>query len=179
MRRKTRSFNARRRSGLSLLEVSIGSVMAASIAVMAASVTVDMSRGMADSVARSRIAGEARLAIESFRRDFSGSDPDSPAGDRSRWRLVDLMVPSADELRLCFDASRNATADWVSPDRVVIYIESDGQLLRSDLLRSKTNVIAHHVESVEFEVIGNELRIEIEFDFAGVSESYTFNTPNL
>ena len=169
----------RRRAGLSLLEVTIGTAMAATVAMMAAAVTVDLTNHMSDNVARTRLAAEARMAIESFRRDFGGNDPDSTSGDRHHWRLIDSMVPSADELRLCFDEDDNATADWVSPDRVIIYYETDGHLIRSDIESNRTNVIAHLVESVNFEVIGNELRITIEFTLGDVSETYVFNTPNI
>ncbi|WP_372897093.1 hypothetical protein [Stieleria sp.] len=169
----------RRRNGMSLLEVTIGSVMAAMIAMVAAGVTMDMTRNMADNIARTRIAGEARLAIEAFRRDFGGNDPDSPTGDRNRWRLVDSMIPTADELRLCFDSDLDGSADWISPDRVILYFESDGQLIRSDLENGRTNVVAQLVDSVNFEVIGNELRITLAFQLGAITETYVFNTPNI
>ncbi|PAY15409.1 hypothetical protein CKO51_32010 [Rhodopirellula sp. SM50] len=169
----------RRRNGMSLLEVTIGSVMAAMIAMVAAGVTMDMTRNMADNIARTRIAGEARLAIETFRRDFGGNDPDSPTGDRNRWRLVDSMIPTADELRLCFDSDLDGSADWISPDRVILYFESDGQLIRSDLENGRTNVVAQLVDSVNFEVIGNELRITLAFRLGAITETYVFNTPNI
>ncbi len=168
-----------RRRGMSLLEVTIGSIMAATITVMAAGVTMDLTRNVADNIARTRVAGEARLAIETFRRDFAGNDPDSPTGDRNRWRLVGRMIPSADELRLCFDAGIDGSADWVSPDRVIIYSATDGQLIRSDLENGRTNVVANLVDAVNFEVTGNELRITLDFRLGGVTETYVFNTPDI
>lgn len=168
-----------RRKGLSLLEVTIGSVMAATITMMAASVTMDLTRNMADNIARTRVATEARLAIESFRRDFGGNDPDAGSGDRHRWRLVGSMVPTADELRLCFDDDVDGSADWVSPDRVIIYFESDGRLIRSDVEADRTNVVAELVQSANFEVIGNEIRITLEIELGDVAETYVFNTPNI
>ena len=166
-----------RRSGLSLLEVTLGAAIAATVTMMAAGVTIDLTHHMADNVARTRVAGEARLAIESFRRDFAGNDPDDSSGDRNRWRLVGAMVPTADELRLCFDANEDASADWVSPDRVITYYELDGQLIRYDIENDRSNVISHLVDSINFEVIGNELRITTEFELGDVSETYVFNTP--
>lgn len=166
------------RKGLSLLEITIGTAMAATITMMAAGVTVDISRHMADNIARTRIATEARLAIESFRRDFGGNDPDQSSGDRNRWRLVGTMVPSADELRLCFDDDVDGSADWVSPDRVIIYFESDGQLIRSDIENDRTNVVATLLQSINFEIIGDELRITIEMELGDALETFVFNTPN-
>jgi len=164
---------------MSLLEVTIGSVMAAVIAMMAASVTMDLSRHLADNIARTRVATEARMAIESFRRDFGGNDPEGGTGDRNRWRLVGSMVPSAGELRLCFDADVDGSADWVAPDRVIIYYESNGQLIRSDVQNGRTNVVAHLVDGINFEVIGNELRITLDLNLGKVSETYVFNTPKI
>ncbi|MCA9138712.1 MAG: hypothetical protein KDB00_18200 [Planctomycetales bacterium] len=167
------------RNGLSLLEVTIGSLMAATITMLAASVTVDLSRNMADGIARTRVASEARLVIESFRRDFAGNDPDDVSGDRNRHRLVGKMIPTAEELRLCFDNDDDLSADWTSPDRVIIYYVDDGQLIRSDVENGRSNIIAHLVDSINFEVIGNELRITTQFELGDVSETYVFNTPNL
>ncbi len=168
---------ARCRKAFSLLEITIGTLMAAGIAVMAASVTVDLTRNMADNVASTRIASESRLAIESLRRDFGGNDPDRPDGDRSQWRLVGVQVPSADELHLCFDADVNRTADWASPDRVVVYDVQDNQLIRSDAENSRATVISHLVESFECEIIGTEIRMTVTFELGRVEESFVFNTP--
>lgn len=169
----------RRRSGLSLLEVTIATIMAATVTMVAAGVAFDLTHHMADNIARTRVASEARLAIECFRRDFGGNDPDARIGDRNRWRLVGMMVPTADELRLCYDDDDDASADWISPDRVIIYYELDGQLVRADIESNRVNVIAHLVESVNFEVIGSELRISIAFQLGQVSETYVFNTPRI
>lgn len=151
--------------------------MAAIVTMMAASVTFDLTRNVADNIARTRVASEARMAIEAFRRDFGGNDPDRATGDRNRWRLVGSLVPTADELRLCFDQDDDGSADWVSPDRVIIYYELDGRLIRFDVENSQTNVVAQLVDSVNFEVIGNELRITLEFEIGGVNETFVFNTP--
>ena len=167
---------ARHRKGLSLLEVTIGTIMAATVATMAAGVSVNLTRNMADNLARTRITTEARLAIESFRRDLGGNDPDGQTGDRNRWRIVGVIIPTADEMRLCFDADVNGTADWVSPDRVIIYFESDGQLIRSDLENGRTNVVAQLVDNANFEFIGNELRITLDFQLGSATETYVFNS---
>ncbi len=62
---------------------------------------------------------------------------------------------------------------------MIIYSVDGGQLIRSDLENARTNVIAHHVGSVRFEVIGNEMRMTVEFVYAGSSETYVFNTPKV
>lgn len=173
-----RGFRKHRdRRAFSLLEITIGTIMAAGIAVMAASVTVDLTRNMADNVAETRIASESRLAIESLRRDFGGNDPDQPDGDRSQWRLVGVQVPTSDELHLCFDADVNQTADWASPDRVIVYDVQDNQLIRSDAENSRAIVISHLVESFECEIVGTEIRMTVTFQLGNIQESYVFNTP--
>ena len=66
------------RRGISLLEVTIATMLAGVVSAMAASVAFDLSRGMSQNIAQAQIASEARLAIESLRRDLSGSSHDMP-----------------------------------------------------------------------------------------------------
>ncbi|MEL6105935.1 MAG: hypothetical protein AAFU85_07860 [Planctomycetota bacterium] len=168
-----------KRRGMSLLEVTIGAMMVATVTVVAAGVAVDMTRSMAGNISETRVAAEARLAIESFRRDFAGNDPDSRIGERDQWRLVGRMIPANDELRLCFDSGTNRTADWTAPDRVIIYSLDEGQLLRTDVENTRGNIIAHHVSELNFEVVGAEIRITLTFELLDVTETYVFNTPDV
>lgn len=174
-----RIHQSRARRGVSLLEVTIGSLMVAGITMMAASVAVDMTRGMGENIRRTRIATQARLSLESFRRDLGGCDPDRQEGDRAHWRLVGRQIPNEGELRLCFDSDANGSADWAAPDRVITYDVDDGQLIRSDLEMNQTIVIANLVDSVAFSIIGSEMRIEIDFELGNLQRSYIFNTRDL
>ncbi len=167
------------RRGISLLEVTVGSLMAAGVAVMASGVAFDVSRHLAGNIAETQVAAEARLAIESFRRDFGGSLPETRSGERSQWRLVGRMVPSVDELRLCFDANHDASADWIAPDRVITYSLQGDRLIRGDAISGNLYTVARHVNDIQFVVGGGEINIAIDFDFAGFSETYTFVTADL
>ena len=170
---------AKRRRGFSLLEITIASIMTASIVLMASGVAVDVTRHMAANIAETQVAAEARLAIESLRRDLSGACPDETLGDRSEWRLVGRLIPNVNELRLCFDADQDATADWVAPDRVVIFTLDSGNLLRTDLLTKNEYVVARHVDDVEFVAASGQIEITIDFQFGGFSETYTFATSDV
>ena len=167
---------AKRRRGFSLLEVTIGSMLAAMVAVMASGVAFDVSRHLVDNIAESQVSAEARLAIESLRRDFGGCCPDATTGDRSSWRLVGRMLPTSRELRLCFDASRDATADWIAPDRVITYSLSGDQLVRSDSISGTVYTVARYVDDIDMTVAANEITILIDFQIGDFNETYTFVT---
>lgn len=173
------SHNVRKRRGFSLLEITIASILAAVVVLMASGVSIDISRHMAANIAEAQVAAEARLAIESFRRDLGGSDLDGNLGDRSEGRLVARMIPSTNELRLCFDANQDASADWVAPDRVVTYTVDQGNLIRSDQLSGTSFTVARHIDSVEFIANSGQIDIIIDFEFGGFSESYAFATSDV
>ena len=158
---------------MSLLEVTIGTMMATMIAMMAAGVAVDVTRHMADSIAETQIAGEARLAVETLRRDFSGSSLDDTEGDPATWRLVGRMIPTINELRLCFDSGRDATADWIAPDRVIIYTQIDDRLIRSDQISGNSYTVARYVDDVEFIAAGGQITVTIDFAIGDAAETYT------
>ncbi|QDT13320.1 prepilin-type N-terminal cleavage/methylation domain-containing protein [Stieleria marina] len=167
------------RRGFSLLEITIASIISAILVLMASGVAVDISRHMAANIVETQVTAEARLAIESFRRDFAGASPDDLTGDRMEWRLVGRMIPNSQELRLCFDADQNATADWVAPDRVIIYSLWDGQLIRSDATTGNTYTVARWVNDIDFNVGVNEIIITIDFEAGNFTETYTFATSDI
>lgn len=175
---RTKSKRANR-SGISLLEVTIGALMAGTVAIMASSVAFDVTRHMVDNIAETQVATEARMAIESFRRDFGGSSPDLRTGQRNRWRLVGRLVPSVDELRLCFDADQDASADWIAPDRVITYSLDGDRLVRTDAISGNTFTVARYVDDVQFVTGGGRIDISIDFAFGGFTETYTFATADL
>jgi hypothetical protein len=170
---------ASKRSGISLLEVTIGTMLATMISIMATSVAVDVTRHMAANIAETQIASEARMAIESLRRDFSGSSLDDMTGDPDTWRLVGRMIPSVGELRLCFDANRDASADWIAPDRVIIYTQIGDRLVRSDQISGSSFTVARHVDDVRFVAAAGQITVLIDFTFAGTTETYTMVTSDV
>jgi type II secretory pathway component PulJ len=161
------------------LEITIASIISAIVVLMASGVAVDVSRHMAANILETQVAAEARLAIESFRRDFGGSSPDNQLGDRSEWRLVGRFIPNPGELRLCFDADQNATADWVAPDRVITYTVDGDQLVRTDQLTGNVYTVARWVDDAQFTVGANEIVITIDFEAGDFTETYTFATSDI
>lgn len=174
-----RTRQARTRRGFSLLEITIASIISAIVVLMASGVAVDISRHMAANIIETQVAAEARLAIESFRRDFTGSSLDMMQGDRAEWRLVGRMIPNANELRLCFDADQDATADWVAPDRVIIYSLDGDQLIRTDQVSGNTYTVARLVDDIEFTIGVGEINIAIDFQAGDFTESYVFATSDI
>jgi len=170
---------AKSRRGFSLIEISIASILSAILVLMASGVAVDVSRHMAANILETQVAAEARLAIESFRRDFSGSSLDVQTGDRAEGRLVGRMIPQPSELRLCFDADQNATADWFAPDRVIVYMVDDNQLIRTDQVSGNTYTVARWVDDIEFTVGVDEIIISIDFQAGDFAETYTFATSDI
>jgi prepilin-type N-terminal cleavage/methylation domain-containing protein len=174
-----RSFARPHRSGFSLLEITIASIISALVVLMASGVAVDVSRHMAANILETQVAAEARLAIESFRRDLGGSSPDVQLGDRAEWRLVGRLIPHSRELRLCFDSDQDATADWVAPDRVITYSLDGDQLIRTDLSTGNVYTVARWIDDVEFATAANEIRIIIDFEAGDFTETYTFATSDI
>ena len=154
-------------------------MMAGAVAIMASGVAFDVSRHLADNIAETQVAAEARLAIESFRRDFGGSLPDLRAGERNQWRLVGRLVPSVDELRLCFDADQDASADWIAPDRVITYSLAWRSIGPFGCDQRRVFTVARFVNDVQFVVAGGEINISIDFTFGGFAETYSFATADL
>lgn len=167
------------RCGFSLLEVTIGAVLAGAVAIMAAGVTFDVTRHLANNIVETQVAAEARLAIESFRRDFGGSSPDLRTGERNEWRLVGRLVPSIDELRLCFDADQDASADWIAPDRVITYSLDGNRLVRSDSISGDLFTVARYVDDVQFVIAAGRIEISIDFSIGNFTETYSFVTADL
>ena len=176
MRSARRTAVSSQRRAFSLLEVTIGSMLAAMVAVMASGIAFDVSRHLADNIAESQVSAEARLAIESLRRDLGGCCPDATLGDRSRWRLVGRMIPSTREIRLCYDADRDASADWVAPDRVIIYSLDGNRLVRSDAVSGNVYTVARFVDDIAITAAANEITIAIDFRLGEFVETYTVQT---
>lgn len=167
------------RSGFSLLEATIATLMSTFVVTMAAGVVYDISRHMAANIVETQVALEARLAIESFRRDLSGSVRDYVLDETFEWRLVGTLIPTPTELRLCFDHDKDASADWADPDRVITYTLVGDRLRRHDAQTGVTVNIAHNIDDIEYVINGNELQIVIDFQIGNFTETYTFVTSDL
>lgn len=176
---KHKSNRQSARRGFTLLEVTIGSMMAAMVTIMASGVAFDVSRHFVSNIAETRVAAESRLAIESLRRDFSGSSPDVSTGERSEWRLVGRLIPSVDELRLCYDAEQDGSADWIAPDRVITYTLVGNELIRTDAVSGNVYRVARFVDDVQFVAAAGVITVTIDFALGDFTETYTFETGDL
>ncbi|OYP29395.1 hypothetical protein [Rhodopirellula sp. MGV] len=165
-----------RRRGTSLLEVTIATGLVAMLAVVSASISVDLSRGMSENIARTRLATEARLTVESLRRDLSGCDPDQPLGERSVGTLVGIESTNRTTLRLCFDGDQNNRADWMPPDRVIVYESEQELLIRSDPFGSHSNVLTHSVQAWQVDDQGDHVQLLLTLGLGRFTETYTFDT---
>ena len=79
---------------------------------------------------------------------------------------VSASTVATDELRLCFDSSDEATADWMAPDLVVTYSLDEDRLVRSENLSGRSFVVARYVEgftvasAVQMRELSSAIRIE-------------------
>ncbi|MEM9588092.1 MAG: hypothetical protein AAGA03_12495 [Planctomycetota bacterium] len=180
MRRHIRPTKlATSRHGISLLEVTIASLLAGLVAIMASTVAMNASRSYVGNIAQSQMAIEARLVAETLRRDLGGHLPETPVGHRDQWRWVGHMVPASDELRLCFDSDDDASADWGSPDRVITYLQNGNRLVRLDSGTGGEFVVARLIDEVDFSINGGELSVALEFQLGNETMDYEFVTGEL
>lgn len=169
----------RNRHGMSLIEVSIAAIMASVLVLFASGVSIDLSRHIAGNLVDTRLSREARIITESLRRDLSGSSLDLTIGSRDQWRLVGTMTPTADELRLCFDASDDATADWVAPDLVVTYFVEGNRLVRNDASTGNDFTVSQFVDDFTVTSAGGRLTVEVELLLNGVERTVSVITEDV
>lgn len=145
--------------------------------MMVANFWCSFSQAASENLADIAIAAEARLAHETFRRDFSGCLPGVNTGTRTLGRCVGRLRPQGDYLMLCFDGSPvNQIADWNSPDTVVEYTLENGQLLRSDNQSDTVLVVADGVMEFTVTEHSDGLTLELTLERQDLSRTYTWRT---
>lgn len=166
----------RRRSGFSLVEVMIAALLSGLLLMFAGDIWYEMARSYTHTVAETRIAAEARLMVETLRRDLSGALPELPLGYVEDGKLVGQMIASG-ELRLCYDGPSsgvfNGSADWMTPDRVVVYGQVGDQLIRTYLPTGAAFVVADGVESFNLVDQFDSIRIEVTLSQRDLQWTYT------
>jgi prepilin-type N-terminal cleavage/methylation domain-containing protein len=165
----------RRWSGFTLLEVMIASLLAGFLMLMTAGVWSTLARSTAGNIAEGEIATEARMALETLRRDASGTLPGASAGGRQRGRLVGRLIVGGRELRLCYDGdSANGVADWADPDRVVVYALAGDRLTRTQLGTAGELVVADHAEQFVVTDVGSGVRMALTLRRRDALRTFTF-----
>jgi hypothetical protein len=171
------SKSRHRRRGFSIIEISVTGVLLVLLSLLIGNAWIGIGRPLVETTFRSRIAQESVLAMTSLSRDFGGCLPDGPGalGSKLAYQLVGRTQPAGSELWLCFDggATPNGTADWASPDVVVVYQLIDTDLVRIEQSTGAEFVVAKNVASFALEDIDGAVEITLVFDYHGISESYT------
>jgi type II secretory pathway component PulJ len=169
--------NMHKRRSFSLIEVMIAAVLSTLLLLMVSNMWLSLGRSAANNAADVALTAEARLAEETFRRDFGGCLPGVSTGAKYVGRLVGRMSPAGDQLLLCFDGSPvNGAADWVWPDTVIEYSVRDGQLLRSDSQSGCESVVADGVIAFIVQERSDGVRLDLTLQKRDLDRSYTWIT---
>lgn len=105
------------RTGFSIVEVTVVSVLMAVLAVLMSSVWVSSGRTAADLIGRSRLVQERDMAVAALSRDLGGSlvEPDAQTGEKHKGRWLKWECPNNDsitgnqDLLLTFNTGTNAS----------------------------------------------------------------------
>jgi hypothetical protein len=180
---------SRRRSGFTLLEVTLVSGLTVFLAVMLSSTWVLFSRPTAELIAFGHLFQEMDVAVASLTRDLGGSLPNyrnasGQPGGRSQGCLLEcrrVNDTNGDHLQLCFDGgdNPNGQVDWGLPtnDTLVDYYVDGGShtLIRSEqapgttFTTSTSFKVARNVDSLQITDGGNTLQITLTFKYPKVS----------
>jgi prepilin-type N-terminal cleavage/methylation domain-containing protein len=165
------------RRGFSLIEIMIAAVLSTMLLLMVSNMWFSLGRSAAGNAADVALTAEARLAGESFRRDFSGCLPGAVTGTKRLGRFVGRMSPAGDQLLLCFDGSpANGTADWNAPDTVIEYSLQGDQLIRSDSQTGAEIVVADGVTSFDVEELSDGVRLDLTLQRRDISRTFNWIT---
>jgi type II secretory pathway component PulJ len=172
-----RSF-VHRRSGFSLVEVTIACSLTAFLAVMLSTTWVLLMRPTTDLIAWGQLFQEMDIAVATLSRDLGGcqldyEDADSCPGEKTQGLLLAWQSPltDTDHFSLCFDGgdSPDGIADWGLPhDTVIEYSVVGSSLVRWNKKKypgdaSKAFTVANNV--AEMKVTSTATTIEIELTF--------------
>jgi type II secretory pathway pseudopilin PulG len=170
-------IQSERRPAFTLLELTVVAALTGFMLLLISGLWHGFGRSMTDAVARSRVALEASLALESLSRDLAGNLPDQISGGKRQDRLVGQMVAAGPELRLCFDGDADQVADWGPPDTVVAYRVESGRLVRS-IGGSSSVVVADGVEQMQLTTLADGIQIDLTVSYRDLDKTYSFVTSN-
>ena len=171
----------KRRSGFTLVEVTIACALTAFLAVLLSTTWALLMRPTADLIAWGQLFQEMDIAVASLARDLGGSQLDfrdisnNWPGEKRQGRLLACSGTFSDangnHLRLCFDGGEppdnpNNTADWETPDTVIDYYVDAGskKLIRLNQNTGTLFTVAKNVDSMTITPSGaTDLQIVLEF----------------
>jgi hypothetical protein len=152
--------------------------MSAFLFLMISGLWTAFGRSLADTIAQTRVIGEANMAVDTLRRDLGGNLPEAVTGPTQRGKCMGWFVTGGgSRLILCFDGEpSNGTADWAPPDTTVVYEVQDSQLVRTNQETGSSFVVANHVEDFDVRDQLFGLRIELTIAFRDFTRTYTIVT---
>jgi type II secretory pathway component PulJ len=164
-----------RRTGFTVLEFMLTSLLMTILAVVTAGAWSGLGRPSVDAVVRCRIHQEAEMALESLACDLSGAlGEQSPQGARDAGRLVGRRIVGS-QLQLCFEGEPlNGAADWATPDTLVTYDLQGQCLTRSNQQSGTTLTVARCVQSVQWTELPDGIRADLTISYRGLSRTFTF-----
>ena len=170
-----------RRSGFTLIEMTIATSLTVILAMMLSTSWVMLNRPTSSLIAWGQLFQEMDIAVTSLARDLGGSqfdyeNADGRPGDMRQGLLIECRRTNdldGDHFQICFDGDDpdgTATWDMTTGDTVIDYYmnEDTSTLVRSNL---KTGTLFHVASNVEDMTVvddpndGNNLRMELTFQF--------------
>ena len=121
------------RTGFSLVELTVVSVLMAVLALLLSSAWVGVGRTAAGLIGRSQLVQERDLAVVALSRDLGGClvDPDARNGEKINGRWLkweypnNISLPSNQDLKLYYDGGTNSTGDTLANTVVHYLVASD------------------------------------------------------
>lgn len=162
MKDPDRQFGKVFRSGFTLTELLIVSMLMVAVVMMTAQFWRTYSVHLVDYVATCSVTQEARFVTESLAMDFG-----SAAG---------ALKLDSDHLLICKDSGDypNGFADWGLPDTLVEYYVSNDRLYRYDQSDGTDIVIASAIGSMNVSKQGTDFQITIDLQRRDVARQLTF-----
>lgn len=166
------------RRGFSLVETNISALLGGLLLLMISGVWTGVGRSVVDTSNHGYVVTEAALAVESLRRDLCGSLPEDQSGSLQIGRRIGQLNVAGHELHLCFEGlPENGVADWNVPDTVIEYRVLNGQLLRENLTRGTSVVIADGVTRFEVSDSPYGHQIDLTLQRGSFSRDYIIVAP--
>jgi type II secretory pathway component PulJ len=171
-----------RPKGFTLTEVMLVGGLMSLLVILISGIWSGLGRSATDAVSRCRVAQEARLAAAALARDFGGSLPEEPTGQKQCGRLVDRLIVGGTELQLCFDGEpANGVGDWSAPDTVVIYqLQTETtygkawkRLVRRNMATGSEFTVATNVDAMELTDQGDGVKIDLTVTYRDITRTFT------
>lgn len=162
------------RFGFTLLEAVLTSALMSLLVLLLSEAWSGLGRASLDTLARCRLTQEASLAAAALAQDCAGSLP-ATTGPMEQGQWVGRMLVSNAELWLCFDGGTDpdGTADWASPDTVIVYVVQSNKLVRNDQASGTTFTVARNVDSMTLTELGDAVAVDLTMSYRDVTRTYS------